>query len=241
MANIEVTGMKSFLSEISDDFISLIYPRFCEGCLGPLVKGEDILCTDCLSDLPRTNMHLVADNPLALKFRGRIPVLGAAAFLRFRKRGKVQRMLHSLKYRNRPEVGFKLGCAYGNDIADAQFVNPFDLILSVPLHPSRLRSRGYNQSDQWARGLSETTGVPFDAEVLSRVRNTRTQTTRSKLSRWENVREVFAVTKPDKVAGKKILLVDDVVTTGATLESCGRVLLDAGSCGLGVVAIAMAQ
>lgn len=233
--------MKSFLSELSDDFISLIYPHFCEGCLGPLVKGEDILCTDCLSDLPRTNMHLDVNNPLALKFRGRIPMLGAAAFLRFRKRGKVQRMLHSLKYKNRPEVGFKLGFVYGSDIAGTGFINPFDLILAVPLHLSRLRSRGYNQSDEWARGLSATVGIPFVAGVLTRVRNTRTQTTRTKLSRWENVREVFAVTDPDKVAGKNVLLVDDVVTTGATLESCGRTLLEAGCTGLGVVCIAMAQ
>ena len=233
--------MKSFLSELSEDFISLIYPHFCEGCLGPLVKGEDILCTNCLSDLPRTNMHLDVNNPLALKFRGRIPMLGAAAFLRFRKRGKVQRMLHSLKYKNRPEVGFKLGFVYGSDLVDTGFIDPFDLILAVPLHPSRLRSRGYNQSDEWARGLSATAGIPFVAGALRRVRNTRTQTTRTKLSRWENVSEVFTVTDPQVVVGKNVLLVDDVVTTGATLESCGRTLLEAGCTGLGVVCIAMAQ
>lgn len=233
--------MKSFLSEISSDFISLIYPHFCEGCLGPLVKGEDILCTDCLSDLPRTNMHLDENNPLALKFRGRIPMLGAAAFLRFRKRGKVQRMLHSLKYKNRPEIGFKLGFVYGSELANVGFVNAYDIILAVPLHPSRLRTRGYNQSDEWARGLSATTGIPFHAGALKRVRNTRTQTTRTKLSRWENVKEVFEVADPESVFGKSVLLVDDVVTTGATLESCGRSLLDTGCSGVGVVCIAMAQ
>lgn len=233
--------MKSFLSEISHDFISLVYPHFCEGCQGPLVKGEDILCTECLSDLPRTNMHLDVNNPLAVKFRGRIPLLGAAAFLRFRKRGKVQRMLHALKYRNRPEIGFKLGCVYGTDIAAAGFAEPFGLILSVPLHRSRLRTRGYNQSDEWGRGLSVTSGIPFTGGVLQRLRNTRTQTTRARLSRWENVRDVFAVTDPGAVAGRNILLVDDVVTTGATLEACGGALLAAGCTGLGVVCIAMAQ
>jgi len=233
--------MKSLLSELSDDFISLIYPHFCEGCLGPLVKGEDILCTACLSDLPRTNMHLDADNPLALKFRGRIPMLGAAVFLRFRKRGKVQRMLHALKYKNRPEVGYKLGLVYGSELANEGFVTPFDMILAVPLHPSRLRSRGYNQSDEWARGLSATAGIPFVTGVLKRVRNTRTQTTRTRLRRWENVRDVFEVTDADSVAGRRVLLVDDVATTGATLESCGRSLLEAGCAGVGVVCIAMAQ
>lgn len=233
--------MKSFLSELSGDFISLIYPHFCEGCLGPLVKGEDILCTHCLSDLPRTNMHLDVNNPLALKFRGRIPMLGASVFLRFRKRGKVQRMLHSLKYKNRPEVGFKLGFVYGSELANAGFIDPFDMILAVPLHLSRLRSRGYNQSDEWARGLSATAGIPFVTGVLKRVRNTRTQTTRTRLRRWENVRDVFEVTDPAKVVGRNVLLVDDVVTTGATLESCGQSLLDAGCAGVGVICIAMAQ
>lgn len=241
MANIKVSRLKSFLSEVSDDFISLVYPRFCEGCLGPLVKGEDILCTDCLSDLPRTNMHRDSNNILALKLKGRLPVIGAAAFLRFRKRGKVQRMLHSLKYRNRPEVGFKLGAAYGSDIAEDGFAEPFDLILSIPLHRSRLKRRGYNQSDEWARGLSASTAIPFVPNVIQRVRNTRTQTTRTKLGRWENVRGVFAVADAAAVKGKNILLVDDVVTTGATLESCGQALLEAGCSGVGIACIAMAQ
>ncbi|HEY4655493.1 MAG TPA: ComF family protein [Cyclobacteriaceae bacterium] len=233
--------MKSFLSEISDDFVSLIYPHVCEGCLGPLVKGEDILCTSCLSDLPRANMHIDGNNPLAEKFKGRIPVIAAAAFLRFRKRGKVQRMLHSLKYRNRPEIGYKLGYAYGHDLVQAGFSDRFDLIISVPLHPSRLRSRGYNQSDEWARGISDSTAIPFRSGLLQRLRNTRTQTDRSKLGRWENVREVFTVAYPDQVRDKAILLADDVVTTGATLESCGQVLLNSGCRGFGVACIAMAQ
>lgn len=233
--------MKAFLAEIRDDFISLVYPHYCEGCLGALVKGEELLCTECLSDLPRTNMHLDDDNALATRLRGRIPILAAAAFLRFRKKGKVQRLLHALKYRNRPEIGFRLGYVYGCDLAMSRFCDPFDLILPVPLHPARLRARGYNQSDEWAHGLSDATGIPYDCQAIRRLRNTKTQTNRSRLSRWENVSEVFTVADAAAVRGRSVLLVDDVVTTGATLEACGQALLNAGCGGLGVACIAMAQ
>lgn len=240
-ANIAFRKVKSFLAEIKDDFISLVYPHYCEGCLGPLVKGEDILCTACLSDLPRTDMYLDPDNALATRLRGRIPLLAAAAFLRFRKKGKVQRLLHALKYRNRPEIGFRLGYVYGCDLASCGFGDAYDLIVPVPLHRARLRTRGYNQSDEWARGLSDATGIPCDFHAIRRLLNTKTQTNRSRLNRWENVSEVFAVDDEDAVRGKTVLLVDDVVTTGATLEACGQVLLNAGCARLGIACIAMAQ
>jgi ComF family protein len=233
--------VKRFLAEIADDFISLVYPHYCEGCLGTLVKGEDLLCTKCLSDLPRTDMHLDPDNALATRLRGRIPVKVAAAFLHFRKKGKVQRLLHALKYRNRPEIGYKLGYVFGREIASSGFSDGFDLIIPVPLHPARLRIRGYNQSDEWARGLSDATGIPNDPRIMRRVRNTKTQTKRSRISRWENVSDVFAIINMDAVQGRHILLVDDVVTTGATLEACGQTLLNAGCASLGIACIAMAQ
>lgn len=233
--------MKTFLTEITDDFISLLYPHYCEGCQGALVKGECILCTQCLSDLPRTDMHLDPDNALATRMRGRIPVIAAAAFLRFRKKGKVQRLLHALKYRNRPEVGFRLGFVYGSDLASAGFCDNFDMIVPVPLHPARLRTRGYNQAAEWGRGLSEATGIPMEEDVIRRLRNTKTQTKRSRINRWENVSEVFATTDAEKVRGRNVLLVDDVATTGATLEACGQTLLNAGCAGLGIACIAMAQ
>lgn len=233
--------VKRFLAEIADDFVSLVYPQCCEGCLGTLVKGEDLLCTECLSDLPRTDMHLDPNNALAIRMRGRIPVIAAAAFLRFRKKGKLQRLLHALKYHHRPEIGFKLGYVYGCELAASGFCKDFDLIVPVPLHSARLRVRGYNQAAEWGRGLSEATGIPFDPQALLRLRNTKTQTNRSRINRWENVSDVFAMRNADAIRGKNVLLVDDVVTTGATLEACGQVLLNAECTGLGIACIAIAQ
>ncbi len=233
--------VKRFLAEIADDFVSLVYPHYCEGCLRALVKGEDILCTECLSDLPRTNMYLDPENALATRLRGRIPVTAAAAFLRFRKKGKVQRLLHALKYRNRPEIGVRLGYVYGCELASSGFCDVFDLIVPVPLHPVRLKARGYNQAEEWARGLSEATGIRYDSKIIRRLRNTKTQTNRSRINRWENVSDVFVVADVDALQNRKVLLVDDVVTTGATLEACGQALLNAGCAGLGIVCIAMAQ
>jgi ComF family protein len=233
--------MKSFLSEAFDDFVALVYPHYCVSCQGPLVKGEDILCSFCICDLPRTNMHLDPSNALIDKFRGRIPVSAAAAFLKFRKRGNVQQILHALKYRNRPEIGHRLGFVYGHELRQAGFTGAFDLIVSVPLHPSRLRRRGYNQADEWAKGISDSSRIPFRADILNRIRNTETQTERTKLNRWENVREVFSVRNQESILGKRILLVDDVITTGATIEACGHVLLRAGCDSLGVACMAIAQ
>jgi ComF family protein len=240
-ANIGYLRVKRLFAELADDFVSLIYPHYCEGCQGALVKGEDILCTQCLSDLPRTDMHLDPDNALATRMRGRIPVVAAAAFLRFRKKGKVQRLLHALKYRNRPEIGFRWGYVYGCDLTQSGFCKDFEVIVPVPLHAARFRTRGYNQAAEWGRGLSDATGIPMDPDIIRRLRNTKTQTNRSRINRWENVSEVFATTDAEKVRGRSVLLVDDVVTTGATLEACGQALLNAGCTGLGIVCIAMAQ
>jgi ComF family protein len=226
---------------IWNDFVSLIYPRFCEACGEGLVKGESLFCTACLRDLPRTHFHQLPDHALARKFRGRLPVAHALAFLKFRKGGKVQQILHSLKYRNRPEIGFRLGVVYGLELVQDEAVMGYEVIVSVPLHPSRLRQRGYNQSDEWAKGLSNALGIPFKDNVIRRLKKTQTQTERTKLSRWENVKEIFEVVSPAQVTGKKVLLVDDVVTTGATLEACSVALLQAGCVEISLLCLAAAN
>lgn len=225
---------------ILNDFLSLVYPTFCEACERSLIKGEEIICTNCIADLPRLNYHLERNNPLYTKFRGRVPIEFACAFLKFRKKGAVQHLLHSFKYRDRPDIGVKLGKVYGNELARTKSCKDIDLIVPVPLHKARQRQRGYNQSERWATGLGEALSLPVENNI-QRVLKTETQTKRTKLKRWENVQESFQVKSPERIAGKNILLVDDIVTTGATLESCAKSLTESGVKSISIVCIAAAQ
>lgn len=224
-----------------EDFVSLFFPRYCLGCSGALVRGEDILCTACLTVLPKTNYHLRMENPVINKLSGRLPIRHGWAFLRFQKGGIVQHLLHQLKYNNHPEIGERLGHAYGRELAVADYAREFDLIVPVPLHRSRLRHRGYNQSTQFARGLSEALGISWDESISIRTRGTATQTHKSKAERWENVKDVFSVEKQLQLEQKRVLLVDDVITTGATLEACGQHLIACGCASVSIACIAEAQ
>lgn len=226
---------------IVGDFISLFFPHYCLACSEALVKGEDILCTRCIINLPKTNYHVQQVNPVEAKLYGRIPLKHAWAFLKFRKRGSVQHLLHQLKYNNHPEVGIALGKVFGKDLSDGGFGQAFDLIVPVPLHRSRLMKRGYNQSSKFAEGLSAAFGIPWDESISIRKERTTTQTKKSRMQRWENVKNVFSVAENSKISGRRILLVDDVITTGATLEACGKHLIAAGCKELSVAVIAEAQ
>ena len=229
------------MNTIFEDFLSLFYPPYCLGCSGTLVKGEEILCTGCLNNLPKTYYHRRSENPVINRLAGRLPVRFGGAFLKFQKGGVVQRLLHQLKYNNCPEIGERLGKAYGRELKEASPATEFDLIIPVPLHKSRLRQRGYNQSAWFAKGLSEALDVPWNESISIRLQATATQTKKSRADRWENVRHVFSVSAPGLLDQKRILLVDDVITTGATLEACGRHLLDCGCASVSVACIAEAQ
>lgn len=222
------------------DFVSLFFPRYCLGCSGPLVKGEEIICTFCRVDMPKTNYHTMSTNPIEVRLAGRLPITRAWAFLKFRKKGIVQQLLHQLKYNNHPEIGVLLGRIYGHELKNAGFAPEFDLIVPIPLHESRLRKRGYNQSSKFAEGLSYSLGIPWSETVSIRKAKTPTQTRKSRIERWENVKDVFSVS-PGLIFGKKILLVDDVITTGATVEACGLHIVENGCTQLSVICIAEAQ
>lgn len=224
-----------------EDFVSLFYPRYCRGCLNSLAKGEELLCTECLLEMPKSYYHLLQENPFFLKFRGRLPVQRVMTLYKFVKESRVQQVLHALKYRQQPELGEMLGRVYGKDLVEADYRNAFDLIIPVPLHPSRRRIRGYNQSEEFGKGLSTILDAPCDDTYMARSAKTETQTHKSKLSRWENVEKIFRVVNPKPIAEKRVLLVDDVVTTGATLEACGRAILNAGCKELSIACIAATQ
>ena len=226
---------------ILDDFISLFFPHYCMACSGSLVKGEEILCTVCLTDLPKTNYHLLPENPVYNKLTGRLSIRYGGAFLKFRKTGIVQHLLHELKYNNHPEVGIRIGRAYGKELLQTGLQQELDLIIPVPLHTSRRRQRGYNQSSKFAEGLSEALNIQWDESISVRTQSTTTQTNKSKAARWENVKDVFSVNSRSGIEGKRILLVDDVITTGATLEACGQHLISCGCRELSIACIAEAQ
>ncbi len=226
---------------VVEDFISLFYPRYCRGCLNSLVKGEELICTQCLLEMPKSYYHLNHDNPFYRKFRGRLPVKQVMTLYKFAKQSRIQQILHALKYKQQPELGEMLGRIYGHDLLEAGFTNSFDIIVPVPLHRSRRQIRGYNQSEEFGKGLSQTLAVPCDDSCVRREAKTETQTRKSRLSRWENVERIFQVVNPAWIAERRVLLVDDVVTTGATLEACGQALFDAGCKELSIACIAATQ
>jgi len=231
--------MNSFAKDVLEDFVSLFYPRYCLACHEGLVKGEETICSLCMLELPRTQYHLDVKNALYKRVNGRIPLRFAFSFFLFRRGGKVQNLLHSLKYSNHPEIGVTLGEVYGHELLQAQYDQKFSVIVPVPLHPSRRRKRGYNQSEEFARGLSQSLNVPF-TDALARTAKTETQTRKTKLKRWQNVSEVFRVKEEDQIINRDILLVDDVITTGATIEACAQVLLKEGCSSVSIASIAYA-
>ena len=211
------------------DFIDLIFPRNCPLCKQALFDFEPCLCTICQGMLPRANFHLRPyDNELTSKLQGLMPVHRVMAFLRFTKKGKSQALLHLLKYKNKPELGEELGRLYGLSLLEKGFAGFWDALVAVPLHPLKKQRRGYNQSECFARGLSKVLGIPY-RELLVRRKFTTTQTNKSRLERLENVDDVFALNDGQVTQGLRILLVDDILTTGATLCACAQTLLQGGA------------
>jgi len=220
------------------DLISLFYPRYCAACGNSLWKHEEVICTWCDFHLPRTNFHLDPENPVNRLFWGRVKIENAAAFYFFHKGSRVQHLIHDLKYRGRKDIGNYLGRRFGFYLNQIPAFRSVELLVPVPLHKTKLMVRGYNQSEQFALGLKTSMKIPVDARNLIRTRSSETQTRKSRFGRWENVSGLFAVTAPERLTGKHILLVDDVITTGATLEACAGALNEVPGVRISVAAIA---
>jgi len=208
-----------------DDFISLLYPEVCAACGQGLYKWEKTVCLRCQHLLPKTGYETDPNNPLAHIFWGRIPFHAVTACYFFSKEGKVQHLVHELKYKGNREAGLFLGLELGKSILDAPLFAAIDFLVPVPLHPKRQHKRGYNQSEIIALGMKETLGVEIITDNLVRAVSTSTQTKKSRQARWENVKDIFVVRRPEQFEGKHILLIDDVITTGSTLEACGNILI----------------
>lgn len=223
------------------DFVSLLFPELCAACEASLVAGEHILCSDCRFTLPFTNSHQQPDNIVARQFWGKINVEAAYALYYFQKGGKVQHLMHNFKYNGMQQIGNLLGGIAGGQLINNPVFKTVDIIIPVPLHKKRLRERGYNQSTRFAEGLAEKMNAVIDNENLIRTVATKTQTHKSRFARFENMQRVFEVKNPQLLEGKHVLLVDDIVTTGSTLEACGEELLKVPGLKLSIATIAYAE
>ena len=230
----------NYFYDLWDDFISLLFPRLCYACVNHLIRNENLICTGCYVLIPRTNYHLQPENPVEQLFWGRCLIERAAAFSYYAKGSRIRNLIHKLKYQGIKEIGYELGRIYAGSLKSSGFTADIDVIIPVPLHPSKKRIRGFNQSEYISSGISDVTGVPVNTYSLVRKVISATQTTRSRFDRWTNVEGIFRVEDAEAIKGKHILLVDDVITTGSTVESCVNELLKVENVKVSVVAIGCA-
>jgi ComF family protein len=220
--------------------LNIVYPHCCAACGNVLYHNEDILCLDCYDDLPRTQFHLNADNEVARIFWGRIPVINATSFMYFTRESRYRQILHELKYHGNRQIGIEMGKLFGLELRETPF-SEIDLIHPVPLHRVKLRQRGYNQSELIALGMSEVMNKPFETNLITRTKRTGTQTKKSRYERWQNVKDTFHIPEPDFFCHKHVLLIDDVITTGATIEACAEALLNVEGTRISIASLACVQ
>lgn len=229
------------MRNIFSDLLSLFFPDLCAVCKMRLTEAEQHICLNCLSLLPKTSYHLQPDNRLEQFFAGRIPFQRIAAYAYFVKGGSIQNIIHELKYSNNPKIGNFIGELAGENIKGSAFVSTIDYLVPVPLHPKRLKQRGYNQSLEICKGIADKINIPIDTTTLIRTVNNQSQTKNSRFDRWKNVEDIFTLTSHEKFKDKHIVLVDDIITTGSTLESCAKEILKSEGCKVSIFAIGTAN
>jgi ComF family protein len=231
-----VAVVRQFLS----GFIGLFYPRVCAVCGAGLVEGEEVFCISCLYKIPLTRFWNDKENIVAQIFWGRVNIENACAYFYFAKGSKYRPLLHKLKYKGEREIGSQLGLQFGQELKKSDLYKDIDFVVPVPLHPKKLRIRGYNQAEAIAEGIAQGLVTKLSTTHLVRTEFTETQTRKSRAERVKNVAEAFAVANSEEIEGNHLLLVDDVVTTGATLEACAAKLLETKGCRVSIAALAYA-
>ncbi|MEP7109024.1 MAG: ComF family protein [Ferruginibacter sp.] len=228
------------LKTIFSDTLHLFYPHVCTGCGSDLLQDDQLLCLRCITNLPHTNFARHANNPIEKLFWGRMALVAAHSEFYFAKDSLIQHLIHQLKYRANQEIGIYLGELMGQSLVNSNRFKKIDYLIPLPLYPDKERKRGYNQAAVICTGLSGIMNVPVLQGNVTRQRFTETQTKKHRTERWENVADSFLVNDKEKLYGKNLLLIDDVLTTGATLEACGQSILQADDVKLSIATLSMA-
>ena len=226
---------------IFSPLVHFLYPHNCIGCGSDLIEKENFLCLDCINDLPHTGFALHAGNPVEKIFWGRIPVTSGTSQFYFSKDSVIQNCIHEFKYRGNKKLGLYLGKVMGKSILNCNRFSNIDYLIPLPLFTAKEFKRGFNQSSILCSGINEIMNIPVVTKIVKRVIHTETQTKKGRIQRWENVEKSFSVIEPDLLKGKHILLVDDVITTGATIEACGREILKIEGTQLSVASLAISK
>jgi len=206
-------------------FLHLCFPNLCVGCQRVLLQSEFVLCLHCTLALPETGYHLLANQPAAQRFMGRIPYSHVTAYAHFVPDGLLQHLLHQLKYKNRQDVGVFLGQQLGLNLLETTWIQDVDALVPVPLHPKKEALRGYNQSLLIAQGIHQITQIPIHTSLLLRQRNTPSQTNKTRIERVNNMSQAFICPEGSLHNTQHILIIDDMLTTGATIEACALAIL----------------
>lgn len=225
------------LREIKESLLQLAFPHICEGCGTDKQQTDHLLCLRCLSALPNTNFHLHSNNPVEKIFWGRLPIVNGTAHYYFTKESLMQHLMHQFKYRGNRDVGMYLGKLMGWALLDANRFCSIDVLVPLPLHKSKEHRRGYNQATILCEGISTVLNKPVLKNAVARPEHTETQTKKGRIQRWQNMEGKFQLIDGASIGGKHVLLVDDVITTGATLEACGTEILKAQNTRLSLAAL----
>lgn len=220
--------------------ISLMFPLLCQGCGASLASPSAVLCSRCKTSLPRTGFEQSTNNPVMQTFWGRVPLEFASSLFYYRKGELLAELIHQLKYKRHRENGLFLGAFAGNLLKSSLLYQDIDGVVPVPLHPRKERLRGYNQCTLLANGLCSATGWPLFHQEVLRLKHTQSQTKRGRYERWKNVEGIFGVARYSVLSGKHLLVLDDVVTTGSTLEACCHALLQVPGVRVSVLTIGYA-
>ena len=228
------------IKNIFNSTVHLFYPHVCTGCGSDLLEEDNLLCFKCIHNLPNTNFANLANNPIEKYFWGRLPITEAYSQFYFSKEFLIQHLIHQLKYNGDTKIGFYLGEIMGKTLLLSNRFNSIDALIPLPLYSDKERKRGYNQAAIICNGMSSVMNAPVLNNSVIRQHATETQTRKHRTERWENVKDSFKVVNEYELSGKHLLLVDDVITTGATLEACGNVMLQAENVKLSIATLAYA-